>query len=49
MLCALVTGQRCQTLHLMNLGQLHRDTNMSYIFHIDHHVKQSAPGKDQPV
>lgn len=29
MLCALVTGQRCQTLHLMNLGQMHRDLNMS--------------------
>ena len=49
MLCALVTGQRCQTLHLMNLDYMHRDSSMSYIFHIDQLVKQSAPGKDQPV
>ena len=34
MLCALVTGQRCQTLHLMNLDYMHRDSSVSYIFHI---------------
>ena len=49
MLCDLVMGQRCQTLHLMNLSQMHRDLNMSYVFHIDRLVKQSAPGRDQPV
>ena len=49
MLCALVTGQRCQTLHLMNLGQVHRNPDTSYIFWIDQIVKQSAPGREQPV
>lgn len=34
MLCALVTGQRCQSLHLMNLGSMHMDTDNSYIFRI---------------
>ena len=32
MLCALVTGQRCQTLHLMNLGRVRRPPDTSYIF-----------------
>ena len=49
MLCAFVTGQHCQTLHLMNLGHMYRDPYKSYIFHIDKLVKQSGPGKDQPV
>lgn len=49
MLCALVTGQRCQTLHLMNLGQMHKNPDTSYNFCIDQLVKQSAPGREQPV
>ena len=49
MLCALVIGQRCQSLHLMNLGTMHQDTNSSYVFFISHLVKQSAPTRDQPV
>ena len=49
MLCALVTGQRCQTLHLMNLGQVHRNPDTYYTFCIDQLVKQSAPGREQPV
>ena len=47
MLCVLVTRQRCQSLHLMNLGSMHMDTDNSYIFHITQLVKQSAPGKAQ--
>ena len=49
MLCALVTGQRCQTLHLMNLGKVRKNPDTSYIFCIDQLVKQSAPGRAQPV
>ena len=49
MLCALVTGQRCQTLHLMNLGQVRRNPDTSYVFCIDQLVKQSAPDRAQPV
>ena len=50
MLCALVTGQRCQTLHLMNLGQVRKNPESSYLFFcIDQLVKQSAPGREQPV
>ena len=48
MLCALVTGQRCQSLHLMNLETMHMENN-SYTFHIQQLIKQSAPGKVQPV
>ena len=48
-LCALVTGQRCQSLHLMNLGSMHMDIDNSYVFHITQLVKQPAPGKAQPV
>ena len=47
MLCVLVTGQRCQSLHLMNLGSMHMDTYNSHIFHNTQLVKQSAPGKAQ--
>ena len=45
-LCALVTGQRCQTLHLMNLGQVRRHPDTSYIFSIDQLLKQYVA---QPV
>ena len=34
MLCALVTGQRSQSIHLMNLSTLQKKTD-SYVFHID--------------
>ena len=49
MLCALATGQLCQTLHLMNLWQVRRNPDTSYIFCIDQIVKQSAPGREQRV
>ena len=50
MLCLLVTGQRCQSVHLMDI----RHTCMvkgksSYKFHFDKLVKQSRQGKAQPV
>ena len=48
MLCALVTGQRCQSLHLMNLDTMIKSAS-SYRFVIHNLVKQSAPGKAQPV
>ena len=48
MLCALVTGQRCQTLHLMSLDSLVKHSS-AYQFVINKLVKQSAPGKKQPV
>lgn len=49
MMCALVTGQRCQTIHLMSLKNMHMDEDKSYLFYIDQLVKQSAPGREQPV
>lgn len=30
MMCALVTGQRCQTIHLMSLKNMHMDEDKSY-------------------
>ena len=48
MLCALVTGQRSQSLHLMDLSNLSK-TNDSYVFHIDELIKQSAPTRTQPT
>ena len=48
MLCALVTGQRCQTLHLMNLGQVRRNPDTSYVFCINQLVKQSALAEHSP-
>ena len=47
MLCALVTGQRSQSLYLMDLSTLCKNHD-SYVFHIDKLVKQSAPTRDQP-
>ena len=47
MLCALVTGQRCQSLHLMNLEQLFMGPEFCK-FVINDIVKQSAPGRTQP-
>ena len=49
MLCALVRGQRCQTLHFMNLGQVRRNPKTSHIFCIDQIVKQSTPSREQPI
>ena len=48
MLCALVTGQRCQSLHLINLDTMEKSSS-SYRFVINALVKQSAPGRAQPV
>ena len=48
MLCALVTGQRCQSLHLMNFDTMIKSAS-SYRFVIHNLVKQTAPGKAQPV
>ena len=48
MLCLLVTGQRCQTVHLMDIRHMVKGKS-SYKFHIDKLVKQSRPGKAQPV
>jgi hypothetical protein len=48
MLCALITGQRCQSLHLMSLDSLVKHSS-AYQFVINKLVKQSAPGKKQPV
>ena len=49
MLCALVRGQHCQTLHFMNLGQVRRNHKTSHIFCIDQIVKQSTPSREQPI
>ena len=49
MLCALVRGQHCQTLHFMNLGQVRRNPKTSHIFCIDQIVKQSTPSREQPI
>ena len=48
MLCMLVTGQRCQSVHLMDIQQMSKGKS-SYKFHVDKLVKQSGPGKPQPV
>ena len=48
MLCMLVTGQRCQSVHLMDIQHMSKGKS-SYKFHIDKLVKQSRPGKPQPV
>ena len=48
MLCALTTGQRCQSFHLMNLSTMQK-SEASYTFVIDELGKGSAPGQLQPV
>ena len=48
MLCALVAGQPCQSLHLINLDTMGKGS-FSYRFVINALVKQSAPGSAQPV
>ena len=47
MLCLLVTGQRCQSIHLMDLKYVSK-TESSYIFYLEEHIKQSKPGKRNP-
>lgn len=47
MLCALVTGQRCQSIHLMNLEHMFIGPELCK-FVINDVVKQSAPGRNQP-
>ena len=47
-LCALVTAQRSQSIHLMNLSTLQKKTD-SYVFHIDQLVKQSGPSREEPA
>ena len=47
MLCVLVTGQRCQSIHMMDLKHVSK-TESSYIFCLDDHLKQYKPGKRNP-
>ena len=47
MLIALVTSQRCQSIHLMNLDGMQQNAG-HYKFVIIALVKQSAPGRKQP-
>ena len=48
LLCLLITGQRCQSVHLIDIRHMVKG-NSSYKFHFDKLVKQSRPGKAQPV
>ena len=48
MLIALCTGQRCQSIHLMDLDHM-TQTAESYTFVINSIVTTSKPGKPQPV
>lgn len=48
MLCTLVTGQRCQSVHMMDIEQLSKG-ELSYQFHLKGHIKQSKPGRQNPV
>ena len=48
MLLLLVTGQRGQTIHLLDLNNM-SECNDSYIFTITEHLKQSRPGNLIPV
>ena len=48
MLCALTTGHRCQSFHLMSLSTMQK-SEASYTFVIDELVKGSAPGQLQAV
>ena len=47
MLIALVTGQRCRSLHLMDITSMQQNAD-HYKFIIKDIVKQSAPGRNQP-
>ena len=48
MLCLLVTGNRCQSLALMDINTMFKEKS-SYKFPINELVKQCRPGKEQPV
>ena len=45
---ALITGQRCQTIFYMNLKTMQK-TNTKFRFIIEHLIKTSKPGKEQPI
>ena len=47
MLCVLVSGQRCQTMQMLNLENMTRDKS-SFRFTITKLIKQSRPGTKQP-
>ena len=47
MLIALVTGQRCQSIYLVDLDSIQKNAD-HYKFVIGDLVKQSAPGRKQP-
>ena len=47
MLCMLVTGQRCQSILMMDLKHVSK-TESSYIFCLEEHIKQSKSGKRNP-
>ncbi|XP_069107780.1 uncharacterized protein [Argopecten irradians] len=47
-LVALVTGQRCQTLALLNLDNMHK-TPSGIVFHIPDKIKQTRPGYVNPT
>lgn len=47
MLCLLVTGSRGQTIHLLDLDDMHRGKS-SFTFTVSGLVKQSKPGQQQP-
>lgn len=48
MLCMLVTGQRCQSVYVMDMKHMTKGKS-SYKFYLEKLVKQSKPGKPQPV
>ena len=48
MLTALVTGQRCQYIYLMDLSSMIKNEN-TYSFPIIEKIKTSKPGKPQPI
>ena len=47
MLCMLVTGQSCQSIHMMDIKHISK-TESSYIFCLEEHIKQSKSGKRNP-
>ena len=49
MLTALVTGQRCQSIYLMDLSSMKKNENNNYSFPIIEKIKTSKPGKPQPL
>ena len=48
MLTVLITGQRCQSIHLMDLSSMIKNEN-TYSFPIIEKIKTSKPGKPQPI